>query len=106
MFLEKKEAMVVIDEDPFPPVASINIAATNLRALMNAKKAEGFSPSARIRKIWIPKQYFVYMDDLVARRRVTTTRKKEKGMNDHSKRKIPLWFVIPLTVSHGQEWHV
>ena len=34
-FLEKKEA-TMIDEDPFLPVASINIAATDLRVLVNA----------------------------------------------------------------------
>ena len=50
-----KEAMT-IDEDPFPPTASINIAATDSRAMLNAKKAGRFSPSARVRKVWIPKQ--------------------------------------------------
>ena len=40
---EKKEAMV-IDKDRFPLVALINIAATDLRALLNAKKGERFSP--------------------------------------------------------------
>ena len=49
-FHKKKEAMV-IDEDPFPPVATINIAATDLRAMLNAKKAGRFSPSVRIRKV-------------------------------------------------------
>ena len=38
---------MVIDEDPFPPVVSINISATDLRALLNAKKTERFSPSAK-----------------------------------------------------------
>ena len=42
-----KEAMT-IDEDPFPQAASINIAATDLRAMLNAKKAGRFSPSARV----------------------------------------------------------
>ena len=49
-FLEKKEAMV-IDEDPFPPMASTNIAATNLRVVLNVKKDERFYPNARIRKV-------------------------------------------------------
>ena len=53
-FLEKNEAML-IDEDPFPPVASINIVATNLRAVLNAKNAGRFSPNAKIRKVWISK---------------------------------------------------
>ena len=34
---------MVIDEDPFPPIASINIAATDLRAMVNTKKVERFS---------------------------------------------------------------
>ena len=59
-FLEENEVMVkpprgkeamMIDEDPFPLVASINIAATNSRAILNAKKAERFSPSVKVRKV-------------------------------------------------------
>ena len=38
-----KEAMV-IDEDLFPLAASINIAAIDSRAMLNAKKAGRFSP--------------------------------------------------------------
>ena len=53
-FPKKKEAMV-IHEDSFPPVTSINIVATNLRAFLNAKKVKRFSPSARISNVWIPK---------------------------------------------------
>ena len=33
-FPKKKEAMVV-DEDPFPPVASVDITATDMRAVLN-----------------------------------------------------------------------
>ena len=40
----------MIDEDPFPPVATFNIVATNLMAVLNAKKAGRFSPSGEIRK--------------------------------------------------------
>ena len=72
-FLEEKEVMVkppggkeamLIDEDPFPLAASINIA-TNIatidsRAMLNGKKAGKFSPSARVRNVWIPKQYLTY----------------------------------------------
>ena len=50
----KKEAMVT-DEDPLPPAASININATNSRAMLNAKKPMKFSPSAKVRKVWILK---------------------------------------------------
>ena len=41
----------MINEDPFPPMASINIAATDLRPMLNAKKDERFTPNARIRKV-------------------------------------------------------
>ena len=52
-FLGKKKVMV-IDKDPFPLVASINIVV-DFRGMLNAKKAGRFSPSALIRKVWIPK---------------------------------------------------
>ena len=42
---------MVIDDDPFPPIASINITAIDLRAMLNAKKVVTFSLSARIRKV-------------------------------------------------------
>ena len=41
----------MIDEDPFSPVASVNIASTDLRAVLNAKKDGKFSPNAKIRKV-------------------------------------------------------
>ena len=53
-FLGEKEVMVktprgkeamVIDEDPFTPVASINIVATDSRAMLNGKKVGIFSPT-------------------------------------------------------------
>ena len=48
-FPKKKEVMV-INEDPFPPVASNNIA-TNLRAVLNVKKDRRLSPNARDKKV-------------------------------------------------------
>ena len=90
-FLEKKEAKV-IDEDPFPLVASINIAATDLRAVLNAKKDGRFSPNSTIRKLWIPNQYLVHRDELEAKRRVSIVKKKKKENNGrypyHSKQEI------------------
>ena len=53
-FLEKNEAMVV-DEDPFPPMASVNIATTYMRAVLNEKEDEKFSPNVKIRNAWIHK---------------------------------------------------
>ena len=80
----------MIDEDPFPQVASINIVIIDLREMLNEKKDERFSPSARIRKVWIPKQYLVYMDELAVRRRVSTVREREKNGRYpyHSKQEI------------------
>ena len=60
----------MIDEDPFSPVASVNIIATDLRVVINAKKDERFSPNTRVRNVWIPKQYWVHEDDLVVKRSV------------------------------------
>ena len=85
---------MMIDEDLFPLVASINIASTNSRALLNAKKAERFSPSVKIRKVWIPKKYLVYMDDLTVRRIMYVTRERKKNgrypyyLVENSKKKI------------------
>ena len=67
-FLEKKEAMV--DEEPFLPMALVNIAAIDLRAVLNEKKDERFSPNVRIRKVWISKQYMVHKDELVVKGKV------------------------------------
>ena len=80
----------MIDEDQFPPITSINIAATDLRAVLNAKKDERFSSNARIRNVWIPNQYLVHMDDLVGRRRVHATKEREKNGRYpyHSKKEI------------------
>ena len=49
-----------IDEDPFPPVASINIDSFNLRASIESKKAGKLS----LRKVWVPKYYMVHVDKL------------------------------------------
>ena len=46
-----RKKVMVIHEDPLPPAASINIDATNSRAMLNVKKAGKFSPSARVRKV-------------------------------------------------------
>ena len=54
----------MIDEDPFPLVVSVNIATIDLRAVLNENKDEKFIPNGMIRKVWIPKQYMVYKDEL------------------------------------------
>ena len=58
-FPDKKETMA-IDEDPFPPVALVNTANFNLRALIESKKAGKLSPG----KVWVPKYCVVCVDRL------------------------------------------
>ena len=69
----------MIDEDPIPPVPSVNIVDTNLKALLNAKNDARFSPNARIRKVWIPKQYLVHRDELTVKRRMSIAKENEKN---------------------------
>ena len=56
---DKKETMV-IDEDPFLPVASINTTSFNLRALIESKKEGKLSP----RKVWVLKYCILRVDRL------------------------------------------
>ena len=77
-FPVKNEA-IVVNEDPFSPVASVNIAATDLRAILNEKENEKFSPNVKIRKVWIPKQYLVYKDEFSVKGKVSTAREKKKN---------------------------
>ena len=60
-FPQKKEAMA-IDEDPFPPVATINAASADLGAITEPKKMEKLSPDPKIRKVWVPKYCLVKVD--------------------------------------------
>ena len=87
-FLKKKWAMVV-DEDSFPPMASVNIAATDLRVVLNEKE-EKFFLDAKIIKVWIPKQYLVHKDELTVKEKASTTkeRKKNEMYPYHSKQEI------------------
>ena len=80
----------MVDEDHFPSVASINITDTNLRAVLNEKKDEKLSPNVKIRKVWLPKQYLVYKDELAVKGKVSTAREKEKNRRYpyHSKQEI------------------
>ena len=42
---------MVVDEGPFPPMTSVNIAAIDLRAMLKEKKDEKFSPNVKIGKV-------------------------------------------------------
>ena len=75
----KKKKDMVIEEDPIPPVASVNIPATDLKEVLNAKNDERFSPNSRIIKVWIPKQYMVHRDELTSKRRISAAKEKEKN---------------------------
>ena len=76
-FFGEKEA-ILIDEDSYPRVVSINTTAFDFKALINSKKAEGIPLSLRIRKVWIPKQYLTYKNDMAIERGMSTVREKEK----------------------------
>ena len=80
----------MVDEDPFPLVASINIDTTNLRVVMNEKEDDKFSPNVNIRKVWIPKQYLVSKDELAVKERVSIAKEKKKNGRYpyHSKQEI------------------
>ena len=51
---------MAIDEDPFPPVASVNTANFDLRALIESKKMGKLS----LGKVWVPKYCLVHVDRL------------------------------------------
>ena len=69
----------MFDEDPFPPLASVNIATTDMRAVLNEKEDEKFSPNVKIRNVWIPKQYMVYKDEILVKGKVSRTRERKKN---------------------------
>ena len=75
---KKNEAMVV-DEDSFLSLASVNIASTDLKATLNEKEDEKFSPNVKIRKVWVLKQYLVFKDELSVKGKVSITIEKEKN---------------------------
>ncbi|KZV58259.1 hypothetical protein F511_01110 [Dorcoceras hygrometricum] len=51
---EKQNSMVV-DKDPFPPVAAINMNTTDLREFLNTKQERRVMNKKRVRAYWIPK---------------------------------------------------
>ena len=57
----------VIDKYQFSPAASINTTPFDFKAILNAKKDEEFSSKAKIRKVWIPKQYLTYKNYLASK---------------------------------------
>ena len=69
----------MIEEDLVPPMALVNIATTDLKVVLNAKNDGRLSPNARIRKVWIPKQYLVHGDDLGAKKRMFVAKEKENN---------------------------
>ena len=77
-FPRENEAMV-IDEDPFPLVTSINIVAFDLKALINSEKEKRVPLSPKTRKVWILKQYLIYKDDFIVERRVFVVKEKNKN---------------------------
>ena len=80
----------MVDEDPIPPMDSVNITATDLRTVLNEREDEKFSPNVKIRKVWVPKQYLVYKDELAIKGKVSRTKEKVKNIRypNHSKHEI------------------
>ena len=79
----------MIDEDPFPPMASVNLVVTDLRVVLNEKKDERFSPNGKKRKVCILKQNLVHKDDMTLKGKVSTTIKRKimKGIHTIQNRK-------------------
>ena len=79
MKFPREKKVMVIREDTFAHATSINTIAFDLKVVMNSKKLRGIPPSLRIRKVWIPKQYLTYKNDLVVERGVFVVKEKKKG---------------------------
>ena len=47
--------------------------------MLNESEDEKFSPNVKIRKVWIPKQYLVYKDELEIKGKVSISRENEKN---------------------------
>ena len=80
----------MIDEDYDPLMDLVNIVATDLKTMLNAKNYGRLSPNARIRKVWIPKQYLVHRDELETKRKMSAAKEKESNGRYpyHSKQEI------------------
>ena len=63
---------------------------THKREVLNEKDDEKFSPNVKIRKIWVPKQYLVYRDELAVQGKMSLARETEKNGKypHHSKQEI------------------
>ena len=70
---------MVVDEDPFSPIASSNTLAFDLRELIDSKKARGIPPRPKIRKVWTHNQNLIYKDDLIEERRMFLVIEKKKN---------------------------
>ena len=81
----REKKVILIDEDSYLPVASINITAFDFKALIDSNKARGIPPSVRIIKAWISKQYLTYKNDMARERGMFGVReKKKRGHPNHS----------------------
>ena len=62
-------------------MASVGIAATDLRAVLNDEK---FSPNVKIRNVLIPKQYLVYKDELAVKGKCLQLEKRKRMEGIHT----------------------
>ena len=56
----REKEFILIGEDSFPPIASINTIAFDLKALTNLNNGGRIPPCPNTRKVWIPKHYLTY----------------------------------------------
>ena len=82
-FPREKEAMLIY-EDTFPLVASVNTIAFYLEALKNLKNVGRILLGPKTRNIWIPKKYLTYKNDLIAGVSVVKEKKNNGGNPNHS----------------------
>ena len=75
-FPREKKVIAIKEEDPL--VASINTIVFDLNAVMNSKKEKEIPPIPGIRKVWIPKKYLTYKNDLAIERGVSAVKEKKK----------------------------
>ena len=104
-FPEKKETMLV-DEDPFPPVATVNTTTFDLRSLINHKR--------RMREEMKRKRKPLYKNVWV--RKSETLERAEGSSNQEGSSRFQAFpkkhfqknsprFIVPPKVAPGNQWH-
>ena len=104
-FPEKKET-ILVDENPFPPVATVNITTFDLRSLINHKR--------RMREEMKRKRKPLYKNVWV--RKSETLEKAQGSSNQEGSSRFQAFpkkyfqrnspkFIVPPKVAPGNQWH-